>query len=159
MTQKLLHTAVILGFCAMAAPLAHAATSGPVDVSANEMEIIEGGKKATFRGDVDAKRTDGHIKADTMVVDYADVKQPDGTMRSEVSKLDITGHVSITTPTQVITGDWAKMDVTANTLLVGGNVKVVQGKNILKGPKLSVDLNTKRTVMSGGRVTGSFAPN
>jgi len=72
--------------------------------------------------------------------------------------MDATGNVTITTKTQLITGEWAKMNVNDNTLLVGGNVKVVQGKTVLTGPKLSVDLNTDRTVMSGGRVKGSFVP-
>jgi lipopolysaccharide export system protein LptA len=159
MMKILTRGALVLGLLAVPLHAAFAATTGPVEVSANEMEIIEGGKQATFRGAVDAVRSDGRIKADVMVVDYADVKQPDGTMKSEVSKLDCTGHVTITSDTQVITGEWAKMDVIANTLVVGGNVKVVQGKTVLKGPKMNVDLNTKKTVMSGGRVTGSFAPN
>jgi lipopolysaccharide export system protein LptA len=93
-----------------------------------------------------------------MVVDYSEVKQPDGTTKTEVSGLDSTGNVTITTKSQVITGDWAKMDVSANTLVVGGNVKVVQGKTVLTGQKLNVDLDTDRTVMSGGRVKGSFVP-
>ncbi len=159
MMKKLMRTTVVLGILALPCHVASAAQTGPVEVTANEMEIAEGGKQATFRGAVDAVRTDGRIKSDTMVVDYADVKQPDGTMKSEVSKLDCTGNVTITTSTQVITGQWAKMDVIANKLVVGGNVKVVQGKTVLKGPKLNVDLTTKKTVMSGGRVTGSFAPN
>jgi lipopolysaccharide export system protein LptA len=92
------------------------------------------------------------------VVDYADVKQGDGTMKSEISKLDAKGNVTITTKTQVITGDWAKMDITGNKLLVGGNVKVVQGKTVIKGEKLAVDLDTNKTVMSGGRPTLSFTP-
>jgi lipopolysaccharide export system protein LptA len=159
MMKTLYRSAVVLGLMVMPMHGALAAASGPVEVSANEMEIVDGGKKATFRGAVDAVRTDGRIKADVMIVDYADVKQADGKMKSEVSKLDCNGNVTITTATQVITGEWAKMDVIGNILVVGGNVKVVQGKTVLKGPKLSVDLNTKKTVMSGGRVTGSFAPN
>jgi lipopolysaccharide export system protein LptA len=159
MTGNLTRAIFVAGLLAMPLHTSYAAQSGPVEVTANEMEIIDGGKQATFRGAVDAIRTDGRIKADVMVVDYADVKQDDGTMKSEVSKLDAKGNVTITTKTQVITGDWAKMNITANTLLVGGDVKVVQGKTVLKGQKLNVDLNTNKTLMSGGRVTGSFVPN
>jgi lipopolysaccharide export system protein LptA len=130
----------------------------PVDVEANSMEIIEANKQAIFRGAVDAVRGDQHMRSDEMVVDYADVKQPDGTMKTEVSNLDAKGNLTITTKTQVITGDWAKMNVQANTLVVGGNVKVVQGKTVLTGEKLDVDLKTNHTLMSGGRVKGSFVP-
>ena len=48
------------------------------------------------------------------------------------------------------------------TLIVTGNVQVVQGKTVINGPKLKVDLKTKRTVMTGGgaggRVKGRFVP-
>ena len=130
----------------------------PVEVEANEMEIIEADKQAIFRGLVDAVRGEEHIRADTMTVFYSDVKQADGTSKSQVSKLDAVGNVTVTTPKQVITGEWAKMDVEANTLVVGGKVKLVEGKTTLQGEKLDVDLNTHRTLMSGGRVKGSFVP-
>ncbi len=159
MIARLMIAGMVLGLFCVPLEAAHATMNkGPVTVEANQMEILEGGKKAIFTGLVDAVREDGHIKADKMIVDYADTKQADGTTKSEVSNMDCTGNVTITTKTQVITGEWAKMNVTANTLVVGGNVKVVQGKTVLTGPKLDVDLNTDRTVMSGGRVKGSFVP-
>jgi lipopolysaccharide export system protein LptA len=160
MTAKLMFASLVLGLCVLAVPATYAAQKkGPVTVEANEMELVEGGKQAIFRGAVDAVRVDGHIKADKMIVDYNEVKQADGSSKSEVSGLDCTGNVTITTKSQVITGEWAKMNVTANTLVVGGNVKVVQGKTVLTGQKLDVDLDTDRTVMTGGRVKGSFVPN
>lgn len=160
MIRKLMFAGMVLGLFVVPLQQSHAALKkGPVTVEANEMELVEGGKQAIFRGAVDAVRDDGHINSDKMVVDYADTKQADGTTNSEVSALDCTGNVVITTKTQVITGEWAKMDVKANTLVVGGNVKVVQGKTVLTGPKLDVDLDTDRTVMSGGRVKASFVPN
>ena len=151
-------SAFVLGL--MAVPLrATEKVSLPVEVEANEMEIIDADKQAIFRGSVDAVRGDQHIRSDIMTVFYAEVKQSDGTSKSQASKLDATGNVIITTRKQTITGDWAKMDILANTLLVGGGVKLVEGKTSLRGEKLTVDLSTERTLMSGGRVKGSFVPN
>jgi lipopolysaccharide export system protein LptA len=48
------------------------------------------------------------------------------------------------------------MDVKANDLTVGENVKIVQGKNVLTGTKLFVDLDTNKSELTGGRVRGSF---
>lgn len=157
MIRTLAASAFILGL--IAAPL-HAAEkiSTPVEIEANEMEIIDADKQAVFRGKVDAVRGDQHIRSDIMTVFYEDVKQPDGTSKSQASKLDATGNVTITTKKQKITGDWAKMDILANTLLVGGKVKVTEGKTTVQGEKLTVDLNTERTLMTGGRVKGSFVP-
>jgi lipopolysaccharide export system protein LptA len=159
MIRNFLRNTVVVGLLVVPLHLAYASQSGPVEVTANEMEIGEDGKQATFRGAVDAIRTDGRIKSDVMVVDYADTKQPDGTMKSEISKLNATGHVIITTKTQVITGDSAKLNIKTNSLEVYGNVKVVQGKTVLRGPKLTADLNTNKTLMSGGGVKASFVPN
>jgi lipopolysaccharide export system protein LptA len=157
MIRKLMVSAFVLGLIAVPMRAAEK-VSLPVDVEANEMEIIDADKQAIFRGKVDAVRGDQHMKSDTMTVFYADIKQPDGSSKSQASKLDATGNVTITTKKQVITGDWAKMDILANTLLVGGSVKLVEGKTTLRGEKLSVDLNTDRTLMTGGRVKGSFVP-
>lgn len=131
---------------------------GTVDIEASEMEILETDKRAVFRGDVVAKRATDTVHADQMVVTYADVKQPDGTTKSEVDILDCTGNVTINTPTQVITGEKARFFVRQDKLEVTGAVKVVQGKTVIRGPLLNVDLKTKRTFMSGGRVRGQFVP-
>jgi lipopolysaccharide export system protein LptA len=157
MIRKLMVSAFVLAL--MALPLRGAEkVSTPVEVEANEMEIIDADKQAIFRGKVNAVRGSQNIQSDVMTVFYADVKQPDGTSKSQASKLDAKGNVTITTRKQVITGEWAKMDILANTLLVGGRVKLVEGKTTLQGEKLTVDLTTERTLMSGGRVKGSFVP-
>lgn len=129
-----------------------------VNIEAGEMEIIDADKRAVFRGDVVAKRSSETINAQEMVVDYIDVKQADGSSKSEVNTMDCTGGVTITTPTQVITGSRAIFKVRKDELVVTGNVKVVQGKTVLRGPELVANLKTKRTVMKGGRVKGTFVP-
>jgi lipopolysaccharide export system protein LptA len=160
MIRKLVVSAIALVLMGM--PLRGAEKAAqPVEVEANEMEIIDANKQAIFRGKVDAVRGDEHIRSDVMTVFYTDVKQTDGTNKSEVSKLDATGNVTVQTAKQTITGDWAKMDVQANTLVVGGKVKLVEGKTTLMGEKLNVDLNTKRTLMVGNgqtRAKASFVP-
>ena len=132
--------------------------STPVDIVSNEMEILDKEKKAIFRGAVDATRGDTNIKSDTLTVTYADVKQPDGTTKTDATDIDAQGNVTITTPKEVITGDWAKYDPQTEKLLVGGNVKLVQGTTVLLGNELVSDLKTDRTQMKGGRVKGSFLP-
>ena len=72
--------------------------------------------------------------------------------------IDAQGNVTITTPKEVITGDWAKYDPQTEKLKVGGNVKLVQGTTVLLGNELVSDLKTDRTQMKGGRVKGSFLP-
>ena len=135
-----------------------AVSAGAVDIEASEMEILETDKRAIFRGDVVAKRPTDTIRCAEMVVYYVDVKQTDGSSNTEVDKLDCKSAVTITTTTQTITGDLAVFQLRQNLLDVTGNVKVVQGKTVIRGPHLTVDLKSKRTKMSGGRIKGRFIP-
>ena len=135
-----------------------AVNAGAVDIEASEMEILETDKRAIFRGDVVAKRPTDTIRCAEMVVYYVDVKQTDGSSNTEVDKLDCKSAVTITTTTQTITGDLAVFQLRQNLLDVTGNVKVVQGKTVIRGPHLTVDLKTKHTKMSGGRIKGRFIP-
>ena len=135
-----------------------AVSAGAVDIEASEMEILETDKRAIFRGDVVAKRPTDTIRCAEMVVYYVDVKQPDGSSNTEVDKLDCKSAVTITTTTQTITGDLAIFQLRQNLLDVTGDVKVVQGKTVIRGPHLTVDLKSKRTKMSGGRIKGRFIP-
>ena len=143
----------------LAHPLAvQAQGSGAVEIEAAEMEILETDKRAIFRGDVIAKRPGDTIRCAEMVVDYVDVKQSDGSSNTEVDSLDCKAAVTINTATQVITGDLARFALRKDLLTVTGNVKVVQGKTVIRGPRLTVDLKSKRTKMEGGRVKGTFVP-
>ena len=135
-----------------------AVSAGAVDIEASEMEILETDKRAIFRGDVVAKRPTDTIRCAEMVVYYVDVKQPDGSSNTEVDKLDCKSAVTITTTTQTITGDLAVFQLRQNLLDVTGDVKVVQGKTVIRGPHLTVDLKSKRTKMTGGRIKGRFIP-
>jgi lipopolysaccharide export system protein LptA len=130
----------------------------PVDIESDRMEIKDKEKQAVFTGNVNAKRSDVTLTCDSLVVDYSETKQSDGTTKSEVTNLDAKGHVVIVTAKQKITGEWAKMNVTTNDVVVGGNVVLVQGDTVLKGPKLTANLDTNKVEVSGGRVKGSFLP-
>jgi lipopolysaccharide export system protein LptA len=134
----------------------HAAES--VNVEADQMEIIDAEHLTIFKGNVIALRSTDQIKSDEMVVTNKDVKQTDGTMKSETDLLDAKGNVTITTKTQTITGNAAKYYVQLDKLEVTGNVLVKEGKSVIKGEKLNVDLKTNHLQMSGGRVRGSFVP-
>ena len=138
--------------------LAHAQEQGAVDIEANEMEILETDKRAIFRGDVIAKRPADTIRCAEMIVNYVDVKKADGSNGTDVDQLDCKGSTTITTATQTITGNLATFYVRKDELVVSGDVKVVQGKTVIRGPKLFVDLKTKVTRMTGGRVKGKFVP-
>lgn len=130
----------------------------PTDIVADSMEILDKEKRAVFTGNVNLKQPKLDWTADKMIIDYEETTNPDGTTSTDAKFIDSTGNVKIITDKDTITGKWAKMDVKENKLKVGGNVKVVQKDTILYGELMDTDLDTDKTVMSGGRVKGEFRP-
>lgn len=151
---SLLCSAVLAGFIHM--PVAYSAESVLID--ADSMEVIEAEHRTIFKGNVVATRPTDKIVADQMIVTTAEQKQSDGTVKTITNFLDAKGHVTITTATQTIKGDWAKFYLQEDRLEVGGNVSVVQGKSTVRGTKLTINLKSNHLQMSGGRVRGSFVP-
>lgn len=113
--------------------------------------------QAVFSGQVKVIRKGVTVNSDKLVVSYREIKRKNGTRKNDVTFLNATGNVIIVTASQRIAGRWAKMDMKANTLVVGGGVTVKQGQNIVRGPELFIDLNTNQSRMSGGRVESTFS--
>ncbi len=155
--MKLVVAITLFGLALAAQPVA-AQDAGQVDIEASEMEIIETDKQAIFRGNVIAKRPSDTISCEEMVVTYADSQAGATEGAARMQKIDCKTNVTIKTSSQTITGNYAQFFLLRDELLVTGNVKVVQGKTVIRGPKLTVDLKTKRTKMTGGRIKGSFTP-
>jgi lipopolysaccharide export system protein LptA len=156
--KAMLMGAVLLAASYLQSGLANAETDTNVNISADEMEVFDTERQTVFRGNVVAAQSGQQIQADQMIVTNVDVKQDDGSTKSTPDLLDAKGHVTITSKGQVITGDASLYRVRANTMTVTGNVTIVQGKNVIKGQKLDLDLKTNHMQMTGGRVQGSFVP-
>ena len=135
-------------------------SKAPVDIEADILEIDENKNIAVFSGNVVAKQGDLHLNSTELVVFY-EKKKGGGT---DVKTMDAKGGVVIITRTQKITGAWAKFDLKADTVTVGGDVVVTQGKNVIRGRRLFVNQRTGKTrfISSAGgaksRVRGLFQP-
>jgi len=76
---------------------------------------------------------------------------------TKITKIYAKGDVVINSDQeQTTTSDWAIYDVPGKTVTVGGNVVLTQGKNVLKGDRLVIDLTTgeSRFDNSGNAVAG-----
>ena len=159
MTRKILAIPALLMLLHGAPALAaEAKKAQPVDIEADKMEIIDADKKAVFTGNVHAVRGDTVLTSAAVTVTYAEVKQTDGTIKTDATDIDARGNVVIKTRKETITGDWAKINPQTNKMVVGGHVKLVQGATVLTGPELHADLDTNKIEFTGGRVKGSFLP-
>jgi lipopolysaccharide export system protein LptA len=82
--------------------------------------------------------------------------------------MEAEGPVYYVTPQQNARGDHATYDAPTNTIVMTGNVVVVQDKNVVQGDRLTIDTVTNHSVMVSNaasraqkRVRGVFyqAPN
>ncbi len=89
-----------------------------------------------------------------------------GANGTQISKIEARGSVVITTDQdQTTTSDWALYDVPTQLVTVGGNVVLMQGKNVLKGDRLVIDLKTGESrfenqgdTATKGRIRALFVP-
>ncbi len=86
---------------------------------------------------------------------------PNGEQR--IKRLEARGGVVVTQKDQTATGDLGIFEMKTNTVTLIGNVVMTQGKNVLRGDRLVVNLTTGISrVESGkngsGRVQGLFLP-
>jgi lipopolysaccharide export system protein LptA len=77
---------------------------------------------------------------------------------SSIKKLVASGNVVVTQKDQVVTGETAVFDTKTNLVTMLGGVVLTQGKNVLRGDRLLVDMTTgvSRVESDSGRVQGLF---
>jgi lipopolysaccharide export system protein LptA len=166
-----------LGFAGAMAGLFLAAAAGaqvdtksnaPIDITANQAEVINSRCLAIWRGAAEALQGDSRLRADTISV-YAAPKGvgADGQQScGGTQKVVADGHVYYVTPTQNARGDHAVYLANADEIVLTGDVIVVQGKDVARGDKLTIKTNTKQFIMESraggagrtGRVRGVVYP-
>ena len=79
---------------------------------------------------------------------------------SSIRRLEARGSVVVTQKDQVVTGETAVFDTRTNLITMLGGVVLTQGKNVLRGDRLMVDMTTgvSRVESDSGRVQGLFHP-
>ncbi|MEZ5922961.1 MAG: LptA/OstA family protein [Hyphomicrobiaceae bacterium] len=118
--------------------------SGPTEIEANSLEVHDTQGLAIFRGDVIANRGGQQIKAERLDVSYASTGgnvAPAG--QDNIRSITATGNVVVSAPDdRVVTGDKLVYDAKSGLITVAGNVTTSQGKNVIKGDKLVINLET-----------------
>lgn len=77
---------------------------------------------------------------------------------SSIRRLEAKGDVIVTQKDQVVTGETAVFDTKTNLITMMGGVVLTQGKNVLRGDRLLVDMTTgvSRVESDTHRVQGLF---
>jgi lipopolysaccharide export system protein LptA len=151
----------------------------PIQIEAAALEMIDKKKEATFSGNVKVVQGDTTMTSKKLVVFY-DSNQPAGGATSgnqktaaksaplqsatpgpdgssSIRRLEAHGNVIVTQKDQVVTGETAVFETKTNQISMVGGVVLTQGKNVLRGDRLSVDMTTGVSrVESDTRVQGLF---
>lgn len=152
----------------------------PIDIEADELEVLDGKKIAIFSGNVKAAQGKMTMRSKLLKVKYsgeqAGAANPDARKvstdgkkksgGSQITSIRAEGKVLIESgDDQTATSDWAFFDVIKQTVTLGGDVVLSQGGNVLRGDKLIIDLKTNRSrIVNLGdgskrqRVRGLFMP-
>jgi lipopolysaccharide export system protein LptA len=120
----------------------------PVEIEADRLEVEDQSQIATFIGNVVAVQGDTRLRSDRLKASYA---AGDDGKRTQIKQILATGRVHVLSKDdQSADGDWASYDVVSRQIVMGDQVVLRQGQNVIRGTKLYIDLNTGRA-----RVTGS----
>ena len=157
----------------------------PIQIEAAALEMIDKKKEATFSGNVKVVQGDTTMTSKKLVVFYDSGQSagpapqpgqkaaakpaaaqsapmqsaapgPGGS--SSIRRLEARGNVVVTQKDQVVTGETAVFETKTNLITMVGGVVLTQGKNVLRGDRLMVDMTTgvSRVESESGRVQGLF---
>ncbi len=134
-------------------------SKAPIDVDAARLEAQDRADRAIFSGNVVIRQGSLTLRTARLTVAYANTNGLD------VTRIDASGGVVITSPSETARGDFAVYDLNVGLITMVGNVRLERNGSFLNGGRLTLDLDTGRAVMdgglrginqSGGRVTGRF---
>ncbi len=142
----------------------------PVDIQSQRFDIDDLARTAIFTGGVLASQGETQLKSSTLHVTYeskggsgtpAPVPQKSalpGGGSSELTRLSAQDSVVITSSDRRVIADSADFDVKGDQALLQGNVEITQGRNVLRGGRLTVDRKVGRSRLDapagGGRPAG-----
>lgn len=147
--------------------------SQPIDISADSLEVRQKENIAVFQGNVAVIQGRIRLRADRVKVHYRPRKTTGvaGTIEGGISKLEASGNVFISSPSETAQGKTGVYDVDNSLVSLSGGVVLTRGKNVLRGERLVINLATGVTKLDGGvsggagsakpsgRVRGIFHPD
>lgn len=142
-------------------------SDAPVDITADELEVLNAQCLAIWRGSAEALQDNSRLRADVLRIKYApsrSVRQGAGQAScGDLQSMEAEGSVYYVTPQQRVRANAAVYDAASETITMTGDVVAAQGLNVLRGERLVINVNTGQARMETpaptGRVRGVFYPN
>jgi lipopolysaccharide export system protein LptA len=157
-TIRLLFLTLGLFVCLTAPAFSQIGTQGgPMDITAEHLEVFDAERRAVFSGDVDAAQGESNLRSDRLEVFFsarAGNSASTGSSWGEVDRVIATGEVFYITPSERARGDRAVYQLTSETIVMTGNVTLNRGRDVITGQCLSVDLANGTSQVNAPSCTG-----
>jgi lipopolysaccharide export system protein LptA len=129
-------------------------SNAPINVSADNFVGDLATKVGTYIGNVIVIQGDMRMRADQVKVNVAQGKP---------TRIEATGKVVVNAPNGTATGDNGVYELGTRTVTMTGHVVLTKEKDVMRGSKLVMDMNTNLAHlyaqgMPGNRVQGLFIP-
>lgn len=132
----------------------------PIQIEARELEVEDKTNSATFKGDVVVSQGETQLKTQRLRVFYDG--SAGGNVQQQISRLEASGRVYISSKDQTATGDQASFDMQRQVMVMTGKEVVLsQGPNVVVGNRLTVNLKTGKADLQApksGRVKVLIQP-
>ena len=124
-------------------------SNAPINISADKFVADSNAKTGTWTGNVVVIQSDTRMRANSVRLNVTGKdNKPD--------KIFADGNVVVDSPNSgTVTGDNGVYDVVAHTVTMTGKVVLTKDKDVMRGTKLTVNLDTGQAVLGAGKVPGS----
>lgn len=126
--------------------------NAPIEIEADVLDVDDKAKTATFRGDVHVVQGEFRLRTVELVASYSgqagaglmqSADSNTGAPEVQLERVRAQRKVVVTSKDdQSATGDWADFNLKTNTVVLGGDVTLTQGRNVVRGPRLVIDMTT-----------------
>jgi lipopolysaccharide export system protein LptA len=135
----------------------------PMEITSNRMEAFNEKKLIVFSGNAKVTQSNSVLKSDKLLLYYKNEadktgkKDKIGTIETEktgdLEKIEAKGNVSLTQEGRVATGDEAVYFRESNKVVMTGNAMLKEGKNSIRGDRVTVFLNENRGIVESNTQT------
>lgn len=126
-------------------------TRAPIDIDAARIEVRDRENQAIFTGDVRVRQGNMNLNAPTLRVFY---ERGQGA-NPVIQRVDAQGGVTLNSPSERARAAYGVYDVTDRQVTMIGDVVLNRGDSVLRGQRLSIDLETGRSTLDGAATGGS----
>ena len=145
-------------------------SAAPVDITADEGEVINSQCLSIWRGDAEALQATTRLRAREIRV--ISTPRPGAAPNDQgrcgpTQRLEAEGDVYYVTPAQTVRGDHAVYRADSDTITITGGVIVTQGNSVVRGDSMTVQVKSGQVQLESsakgrgkpGRVRGVFYPD